>query len=102
MPSSSLSGDLELERAIAKEGAEAEKLDPELPKDNAASSGPSLGAPPAHLPWIDVTLAPAGLHQTDAGFVQARNRPPRAATLLMSILVTLDLVTAARRAEFDY
>jgi hypothetical protein len=38
---------------IAKEGAEAEKPDPELPKDNAASSGPSLGALPAHLPRID-------------------------------------------------
>ena len=47
-----------LEQAIAKEDAEAEKRDPELRKDNAAKRRASRGALPAHLPRIEVTLAP--------------------------------------------
>jgi transposase len=47
-----------LEQAIAKEDAETEKRDPELRKDNAARRRASRGALPAHLPRIEVTLAP--------------------------------------------
>ena len=47
-----------LEQAIAKEDAEAEKRDPELRQDNAAKRRASRGALPAHLPRIEVTLAP--------------------------------------------
>jgi transposase len=47
-----------LEQAIAKDDAEAEKRDPELRKDNAAKRRASRGALPAHLPRIEVTLAP--------------------------------------------
>ena len=47
-----------LEQAIAKDDAEAEKQDPELRKDNAAKRRASRGALPAHLPRIEVTLAP--------------------------------------------
>src|SRR5271155_1519671 len=47
-----------LEQAIAKDEAEAEKLNPELRKDNAAKRRASRGAFPAHLPRVEVTLAP--------------------------------------------
>jgi len=47
-----------IEQAIAKADAEAEKRDPELRKDNAAQRRASRGALPAHLPRIEVTLAP--------------------------------------------
>jgi transposase len=47
-----------LEQAIAREDAEAEKRDPELRRDNAAKRRASRGALPAHLPRIEVTLAP--------------------------------------------
>jgi transposase len=47
-----------LEQAIAKRDAEAEKQNPELRKDNAAKRRASRGALPAHLPRIEVTLAP--------------------------------------------
>jgi transposase len=47
-----------LEQAIAKGDAEAEKRDPELRRDNADSRRASRGALPAHLPRIEVTLAP--------------------------------------------
>src|SRR3984957_16422621 len=47
-----------LEQEIAKESAEAEKRDPELRKENAAKRRASRGALPAHLPRIEVTLAP--------------------------------------------
>ena len=47
-----------LEQAIAKEDAETEKRDPELRKNNAAKRRASRGALPAHLPRIEVTLAP--------------------------------------------
>ncbi len=47
-----------LEQAIAKEDAEAEKRDAALRRDNAARRRASRGALPAHLPRIEVTLAP--------------------------------------------
>ena len=47
-----------LEQAIAKGDAEAEKQNPELRKHNAAKRRASRGALPAHLPRIEVTLAP--------------------------------------------
>ena len=47
-----------LEQAIAKGDAEAEKQDSELRKTNAAKRRASRGALPAHLPRIEVTLAP--------------------------------------------
>jgi transposase len=47
-----------LEQAIAKDEAQAEKQDPDLRKDNAAKRRASRGALPAHLPRIEVTLAP--------------------------------------------
>jgi transposase len=47
-----------LEQAIAKDEAEAEKRDPELRQDNAAKRRANRGALPAHLPRIEVTLAP--------------------------------------------
>lgn len=47
-----------LEQAIAKGDAEAEKQDPELRKTNVAKRRASRGALPAHLPRIEVTLAP--------------------------------------------
>src|SRR5438270_3657612 len=47
-----------LEQAIAKGDAEAEKQNPELRKDHAAKRRASRGALPAHLPRIEVTLAP--------------------------------------------
>ena len=45
-------------RGAAKADAEAEKRDAELRKDNAAQRRASRGALPAHLPRIEVTLAP--------------------------------------------
>ena len=47
-----------LEQAIAKADAEAEKQDPELRKDNTVKRRASRGALPAHLPRVEVTLAP--------------------------------------------
>jgi transposase len=47
-----------LEQAIAKDEAEAEKQDPGLRKDKAAKRRASRGALPAHLPRVEVTLAP--------------------------------------------
>jgi len=47
-----------LEQAIAKDEAQAEKQDPELRKDHAAKRRASRGALPAHLPRVEVTLAP--------------------------------------------
>jgi hypothetical protein len=47
-----------LEQAIAIDEAQAEKQDPELRKDNATKRPASRGALPAHLPRIEVTLAP--------------------------------------------
>jgi transposase len=47
-----------LEQASARSDAEAEKRDPERRKDGAAKRRASRGALPAHLPRIDVTLAP--------------------------------------------
>src|SRR4051812_33381471 len=47
-----------LEQAIAQEDAQAEKQNPELRKDHAAKRRASRGALPAHLPRIEVTLAP--------------------------------------------
>jgi transposase len=48
-----------LEQAIAKDEAEAEKKqDPELREGNAARRRANRGALPAHLPRIEVTLAP--------------------------------------------
>src|SRR3954471_2696783 len=47
-----------LEQAIAKGDAEAEKQNPELRKAHAAKRRASRGALPAHLPRIEVTLAP--------------------------------------------
>ena len=45
-------------QAIAKADAEAEKQDPELRKDNTVKRRASRGALPAHLPRVEVTLAP--------------------------------------------
>ncbi|HEX4150142.1 MAG TPA: IS66 family transposase, partial [Pirellulales bacterium] len=47
-----------LEQAIARGEAEAEKHDPDLRKDGVAKRRASRGALPAHLPRIEVTLAP--------------------------------------------
>lgn len=47
-----------LEQAIAKGDAETEKRDPALRKDNAAKRRMNRGALPAHLPRVEVTLAP--------------------------------------------
>ena len=47
-----------LEQAIARGEAEAEKRDPNLRKDGEARRRASRGALPAHLPRIEVTLAP--------------------------------------------
>jgi transposase len=47
-----------LEQAIAQEDAQAEKQDPALHKDNATKRRDSRGALPAHLPRVEVTLAP--------------------------------------------
>jgi len=47
-----------LEQAIAKEDAQAEKQDGELRWDNIAKRWASRSALPAHLPRIEVTLAP--------------------------------------------
>jgi transposase len=47
-----------LEQAIAQEDAQAEKQDPALRRDSAAKRRASRGALPAHLPRIEVTLAP--------------------------------------------
>jgi transposase len=47
-----------LEQAIAKEDAQAEKQDAELRRENVAKRRASRGALPAHLPRIEVTLAP--------------------------------------------
>src|ERR1700693_1813338 len=47
-----------LEQAIAKDRAEAEKQAPELREGNAARPRATRGALPAHLPRIEVTLAP--------------------------------------------
>ncbi len=48
----------DLEGAIAEGEARAEKRDPELRRDKAARRRASRGALPAHLPRIEVTLAP--------------------------------------------
>lgn len=47
-----------LEQAIARNEAEAEKRDPEKRSEGKARRRASRGALPAHLPRIDVTLAP--------------------------------------------
>jgi transposase len=47
-----------LEQAIAKEDAQAEKQDGDLRRENVAKRRASRGALPAHLPRIEVTLAP--------------------------------------------
>src|SRR5277367_3397335 len=47
-----------LEQAIARGEAEAEKRDPDVRKDGAAKRRANRGALPAHLPRIEVTLAP--------------------------------------------
>ena len=47
-----------LEQAIARGEAEAEKRDPDLRKDGVARRRASRGALPAHLPRIEVMLAP--------------------------------------------
>src|SRR5579864_9108456 len=47
-----------LEQAIARGEAEAEKLDPDLRKVGVSKRRASRGALPAHLPRIEVTLAP--------------------------------------------
>lgn len=48
----------DLETAIAKADAEAEKRDPELKRERTAKRSASRGALPAHLPRIEVVLAP--------------------------------------------
>ena len=48
----------DLEQAIAKDEAEAEKRDPHLRKDAIAKRRARRGALPAHLPRIEVTLTP--------------------------------------------
>jgi transposase len=48
----------DLEQAIAKGDAEAEKRDPELRKERTAKRRASRGALPAHLPRIEITLVP--------------------------------------------
>jgi transposase len=48
----------DLEQAIARNDAEVEKRDPEQKKSNTAKRRANRGALPAHLPRIDVTLAP--------------------------------------------
>jgi transposase len=48
----------DLEQAIARNDAEAEKRDAEQKKANTAKRRANRGALPAHLPRIDVTLAP--------------------------------------------
>jgi transposase len=48
----------DLEQAVAKGDAEAEKHDPELRRKRTAKRRASRGALPAHLPRIDVMLAP--------------------------------------------
>ncbi len=48
----------DLEGAIAEGEARAEKRDPELHRDKVARRRASRGALPAHLPRIEVTLAP--------------------------------------------
>lgn len=49
----------DLETAIARADAEAEKRDPPLRRERAAQRRASRGALPAHLPRIEVVLAPA-------------------------------------------
>lgn len=48
----------DLETAIAKADAEAEKRDPELRKERTSKRRASRGALPAHLPRVEVVLAP--------------------------------------------
>jgi transposase len=48
----------DLEQGIARNDAEAEKRDPELRDRRAAKRRASRGALPAHLPRIEITLAP--------------------------------------------
>jgi transposase len=48
----------DLEQAVAKGAAEAEKRDPELREQRVAKRRASRGALPAHLPRVEVTLAP--------------------------------------------
>ena len=48
----------DLEAAIAESEARAERRDPELRRDKVAKRRASRGALPAHLPRIEVTLAP--------------------------------------------
>src|SRR3954451_24670993 len=47
-----------LEQAIARDEAQAEKQDTDLRRENTAKRRASRGALPAHLPRIEVTLAP--------------------------------------------
>ena len=59
MPEEQLQLGLEdLEQAIAQEQAQAEKRDPALREARAAPGRARRGALPAHLPRIEVTLAP--------------------------------------------
>lgn len=48
----------DLETAIAKSDAEAEKRDPELKRERTAKRRASRGALPAYLPHVEVVLAP--------------------------------------------
>ena len=48
----------DLEQAIARSEAEAEKRDPQLRKERTAKRRASRGALPKHLPRIEVTLTP--------------------------------------------
>jgi transposase len=48
----------DLETAIARSDAEAEKRDPELKRERMAKRRASRGALPAHLPRVEVVLAP--------------------------------------------
>jgi hypothetical protein len=48
----------DLETAIAKSDAEAEKRDPDLKRELTARRRASRGALPAHLPRVEVVLAP--------------------------------------------
>jgi transposase len=48
----------DIEQALAKDEAEEGKRDPALAKDRAARRRANRGALPAHLPRIEITLAP--------------------------------------------
>jgi transposase len=59
LPEEQLELDLaDLETAIAKADAEAEQRDPDLKRERTARRRASRGALPAHLPRIEVVLAP--------------------------------------------